>query len=33
MFGTFEGNAMNEQEKANETHLEHENNDEHLVGL
>jgi hypothetical protein len=30
MFGRFEGNVMNEQKEANETNLEHENNDEHL---
>ncbi len=33
MLGTFEGNAVNEQEEANETNLEHENNGEHLVEL
>ncbi len=30
MFGTFEGNVVNEQKEANETNSEHENNDEHL---
>jgi hypothetical protein len=30
MHGTFESNAVNEQEEANEIDLEHEDNDEHL---
>jgi hypothetical protein len=33
MPGTFEGNAVNEQEEVNETYSKHEDNDEQLVGL
>lgn len=33
MPSTYEGKAVNEQEEANETYLEHEDNNEHLVGL